>query len=55
MTKKDLVKIGTIALITMISLTLPGLLYQRGLPLPWALALVGGFVIVAVLGYTYRG
>jgi hypothetical protein len=49
MTKQDLKKIGIIALITMVSASLPGMLYQRGLPLGWALALLGGFVAVALL------
>jgi uncharacterized membrane protein len=54
MTKSDLTKIGIVAVITTISLALPGLLWQRGLPLTWALALVGGFVTVAVLGHVLK-
>lgn len=54
MTKNDLAKIGIIAAITTISLTLPGLLYQRGLPLPWVLALLAGYIVVAVLGYILK-
>ena len=44
-----------IAGVTTISLTLPGLLYIRGLPLGWSLALLGGFIAVALLGYVLRG
>jgi len=50
-TNQNLKRMGITALITMISATLPGYLYLRGLPLPWALALLAGYVIVAVLGY----
>jgi len=38
------------AFITMISVTLPGYLYFRGLPLSWTLALFVGFCAIAVLG-----
>jgi hypothetical protein len=51
MTKRNLYIMGITAAVTIITLTLPGLLWQRGLPIIWALALVGGYVIVAVLGY----
>ena len=51
MIRHNLKRMGITALTTMITLTLPGLLYMRGLPITWALALVGGYVIVAVLGY----
>jgi hypothetical protein len=51
MTKRDLKRIGIIAAITIISLTLPGLLWQRGLMPGWALALIGGYILAAVLGY----
>jgi hypothetical protein len=51
MTKHDLKRIGIIAGITLITVTLPGWLYLRGLPISWALGLAAGYVIVAVLGY----
>ena len=51
MTKKDLTNIGLTALITLISVSLPGYLYLRGLPWPWALALFGGLAAVAILAY----
>lgn len=53
MTFKDLIKILIVAAITIITLTLPGYLYLRGLPLPWALALAGGYAIVAILGHLF--
>jgi hypothetical protein len=53
MTKKAFVKIGIIAAITTVSVTLPGLLFVRGLPVGWAIALLVGFVLVALLGYLY--
>ncbi len=55
MTKKDLIKVMVIAAITTISLALPGYLYLRGLPLPWAAALLAGYILVAILGYIFRG
>jgi len=51
MKKQDLTKIGIIALITTIGFVLPGLLYQRGLRLGWAIALLAGYTAVAILGY----
>jgi hypothetical protein len=39
------------ALIAFITLSLPGLLFHRGFPLPWALALFGGFVTVFLLSH----
>jgi hypothetical protein len=54
MTKHDIKQIGLIAAITMVSVTLPCLLWQRGLPLPWAIALLAGFVTVAILGHHVR-
>lgn len=51
MSKKDISIIGITAAITAISLTLPGLLWQRGLSLSWSLALLAGFLSVAILGY----
>jgi len=53
MTKKGIIKVGIIAAITTIGLTLPGALYQRGLPVGWAIALLAGFVAVAFLGFYY--
>ena len=53
MTVKDLIKIGIIALITIIAVTLPGYLYLRGLPIGWGLALLGGYILVAILGSLY--
>jgi len=53
MTKKAFIKIGIIAAITTISVTLPGLLFMRGLPVGWAIALLVGFIVVAFLGYFY--
>jgi hypothetical protein len=54
MTKSNLTKIGIVAAATTISVALPGLLWQRGLPAGWALVLVVGFVTVAVLGYVLK-
>ena len=51
MTKRNLYIMGITAAVTIITLTLPGLLWQRGLPIAWTLALVGGYILVAVLGY----
>jgi hypothetical protein len=51
MTKKDLIKVMVIAAITAVSVSLPGYLYLRGLPLPWAAALLAGYILVAILGY----
>ena len=51
MTKRNLYIMGITAAVTIITLTLPGLLYMRGLPITWALALVGGYILAAVLGY----
>jgi Flp pilus assembly pilin Flp len=53
MTKHDIKQIALIAGITMVSTTLPGLLWQRGLPVGWTVALLAGFVTVAVLGYVF--
>jgi len=39
------------ALITFITVVLPGYLFQRGLPASWALALFGGLVVVSLLSY----
>ena len=54
MTKHDLKQIGIIAAITIIIVTLPGMLYLRGLPITWTLALVSGYLAVALLGYASR-
>jgi len=51
MNKRELIKVGIIAAITTISVTLPGLLFERGLPVGWAIALLAGFVAVAFLGF----
>ena len=51
MSKKGLSIIGITAAITAISLTLPGLLWQRGLSLSWSLALLAAILAAAVLGY----
>lgn len=53
MNKRELIKVGIIAAITTISVTLPGLLFERGLPVGWAIALLAGFVAVAFLGFYY--
>jgi len=53
MTNKEATKILIVAGITTISLTLPGLLYMRGLPLGWSLALLAGFIATAFLGYLF--
>lgn len=51
MTKRDFSIIGITAAITAISLTLPGLLWQRGLSLSWTLGLMAAILAAAVLGY----
>jgi hypothetical protein len=51
MTKQDLTKVGIIAMITILTVTLPGLLIMRGLPIPWGLALLAGYLAVAGLAY----
>ena len=48
---KPIIRIGIIAGITLITVTLPGWLYLRGLPISWALGLAAGYVIVAVLSF----
>jgi len=53
MNKRELIKVGIIAAITTISLALPGLLFERGLPVGWAIALLAGFVAAAFLGYFF--
>jgi len=53
MKKQDLTKVVIIALITTIGFVLPGLLYQRGLRLGWAIALLAGYITVAILGYLF--
>lgn len=48
---KPITRIAMIALITLITVTLPGLLYLRGLPIGWGIVLLVGFAAAAVLGY----
>ena len=39
------------AVITILAVGLPSYLYLLGLPLDWAIALLVGFIAVAILGY----
>jgi hypothetical protein len=48
---RALTNIAAIALITMITVTLPAYLYLRGVPLPWSLALLAGYAAVAILSF----
>jgi len=48
---RALTNIAAIALITMITVTLPAYLYLRGLPWSWSLALLAGYAAVAILSF----
>jgi len=51
MTVKEFITVIIAAVVTILTVTLPGLLIMRGLPIPWALALLGGYLAVAGLAY----